>query len=386
MNIAADGPVLPCARHLFDIPDEVAYFNNASLSPTLRSALAAGHAALERRARPWTIGADDWFASAERRRALFADLVGAASDDIALVPASSYGIATAAANLPARRGQRVLVLADEYPSGVYTWRRFVERTGAELVTVRRGPGQQWADAVLEAIDEATAVVSVPQVHWTDGSLVDLARIAPAARRVGAALVVDASQSAGAMPLDVAELRPDFLVAVGYKWLLGPFGLGYLYVRPDHQDGRPLEENWIVREGAEDFAALVDYPESYQPGARRFDVGQRTAFELTPMAIAALEQLSAWTVPAIAVTLRAKTTRITAAARELGLQINEPHGPHMLGIGAPDALRSRLKRTLDDAGVHVGQRGAVLRVSPHLHVSDDDVSRLIGALESGVRSA
>ena len=380
MNPAPVQRMLPVARNLFDIPPDVAYFNVASLAPTLRAGVAAGRQALQRRAQPWRIAAADWFDDAERRRALFAQLIGAPAGSVALVPATSYGMAVAATNLPARPGQRVLVLAEEYPSGIYTWARFARRTGAELHTVHRAPGQGWADAVLAALDERVSVVSVPQVHWTDGALVDLDRIAPPARSVGAKLVVDASQSAGAMPIDVGVLRPDFLVTVGYKWLLGPFGLGYLYVDEAWHDGQPIEENWILREGAEDFARLVDYPDTYQPGARRFDVGARTAFELTPMAIAALEQVHAWGVANIAATLHAVTAPIEARACDHGLATPAARGAHMLGVRVPDQLRSNLLAALSEAGVHVGVRGSALRISPHLHITDDDITHLFATLD------
>ncbi|MFJ3203130.1 aminotransferase class V-fold PLP-dependent enzyme [Streptomyces sp. NPDC086989] len=374
---------LPNARELFDIPDGIAYFNTASLAPTLRTGLAAGEAALHKRAQPWRISGPDWFGGAEERRTRFAELIGATADDIALVPATSYGFAVAAANLGARTGSRVLVLAGEYPSGIYTWWRFAERTGASILTVGREPGQTWTEAVLDALDDSVAVVSVPRVHWTDGALLDLDRIAEATRAAGAALVVDASQSAGAIPIDMATLRPDFLVSVGYKWLLGPFGLGYLYVAPDHQEGRPLEENWILREDAEDFARLVDYRTAYQPGARRFDAGARTAFELTPMALAALEQLSAWTVPRIAVTLAATTARIASAARERGLPVPAPRGPHMLGVTVPDGLQQRVVAALEEANVFVGARGSAIRISPHLHTTGADIEQLLTALDNAL---
>ena len=149
--------------------------------------------------------------------------------------------------------------------------------------MERRDGQRWGEAVVAALDERVAVVAVLATHWTDGGSVDLAAIGARAREAGAALVVDASQAVGAMPLDWPRIRPDYLVTVGYKWLLGPFALGYLHVAEPHRDGVPLEENWISRLGSEDFAALVDYQDRYQPGARRFDVGQRTHFETTPMA-------------------------------------------------------------------------------------------------------
>jgi selenocysteine lyase/cysteine desulfurase len=371
---------LPTQRELFDIPDDVAYFNCASLAPQLRAAGEAAAAALARRARPWLIRGDDWFSGAEERRALFARLAGVDPEGVALVPATSYGLAVAAANLSARPGQRVLVLADDYPSNWYTWQRFAGRTGATVVAVERQDGQGWGEAVLQALDERTVVVAVLAVHWTDGGSVDLAAVGARARQAGAALVVDASQALGAMPLDLAAVRPDYLVTVGYKWLLGPFALGYLYVAEERRDGVPLEENWISRLGSEDFAALVDYQDRYQPGARRFDVGQRTHFETTPMAVAALRQLLDWEVPRIAATLGRLTDRIQRRVEAIGLPLtSSDRVPHMLGIGLPDQARRAVAGALADAGVFAGVRGPSLRVSPHLWTTDQDVERLVGAL-------
>ena len=99
-------------------------------------------------------------------------------------------------------------------------------------------------------------------------------VAARCREVGSALVIDVSQSLGALPFELAAIRPDFLACAGYKWLLGPYSLSYLYVAPRWQDGQPIEHNWIARIGSEDFAGLVDYQDGYQSGARRFDVGER----------------------------------------------------------------------------------------------------------------
>ena len=375
---------LPVQRELFDIPDDVAYFNCASLAPQLRSAREAAEAAWRRRARPWLIRADDWFTETDERRALFARLAGVDADGVALVPATSYGLAVAAANLTAAPGQRVLVLADDYPSNFYTWRRFARRTSATVAAVDRTGGQSWAEALLDALDERTAVVAVLAVHWTDGALVDLDAVAARARAVGAALVVDASQALGAMPLDLSSVRPDFLVAVGYKWLLGPFALGYLYVAPEHRDGVPLEENWISRLGSEDFSRLVDYQDRYQPGARRFDVGQRTHFETTPMAIAALRQLLDWEVPRVAVTLRRTTDRIEEQVGALGLALTSPdRGPHLLGIRLPAPARRRVAAALARANVFAAVRGSSLRVSPNLWTTEEDVGRLVAALAAAL---
>jgi selenocysteine lyase/cysteine desulfurase len=368
-------------RAAFNVPEDVAYFNTANLSPQLHSVRSAGEMALERRGRPWTISAEDWFTDSERLRSLFAGLVGAGPEGIALVPATSYGFAIAAANLPLNPQQRVLVLGEEYPSGIYTWRAATRRAGAEVLTVTREPGQTWADAVLTALDERVGIVSVPNVHWTDGALVDLGPIAARTHELGARLVIDGSQSVGAMPLDVGELQPDFLVTVGYKWLLGPLSLGYLYVAEEHREGEPIEENWILRSGSEDFARLVDYRDEYQPGARRFDVGARTKFELTPMAIAALGQISEWEVPRIAAALADRTSEIARRAAGLGLDPvpDDQRGPHLLGVRLPEGAGEGAVSALAELNCFVALRASSLRISPHLHANDDDVERLFEGL-------
>lgn len=373
-------------RAAFNVPADVAYFNTASLAPQLEVVRAAGEAALESRGRPWAIAPSDWFSDVERLRTLFAGILGAEAAGVALVPATSYGFAVAARNLPLRAGQRVLVLAEEYPSGIYTWRAAARRSGAEVLTVAREPEQGWTAAVLAALDERVAIVSVPNIHWTDGALLDLVAIARRAREVGARLVIDGSQSVGAMPLDVRQLRPDFLVTVGYKWLLGPFSVSYLYVADEHREGEPLEENWINRAGSEDFAALVDYRDQYLPGARRFDSGQRTKFELVPMAIAALEQIIEWQIPRIAPTLATRTAEVARRASALGLEVTageEERGPHMLGIRLPQSARARVASTLAEANCFAAMRGTSLRISPHLHVTDQDVERLSGGLANAI---
>lgn len=375
-------------RYLFEIPDDIAYFNLASQAPQLRAVRAAGEDALAARAAPWHIGAQDWFDGVEQLRALFAEVIAGDPNGVALIPATSYGLAVAAQNTTARPGGRVLLIADEYPSTVYTWRAFASRHDAEIVTVVHEDGESWTDAVLGALDEQVQVVSLPNVRWTDGALIDLERVGARAREVGAMFAVDLTQSLGAMPFDVTAVRPDFLVATGYKWLLGPFSLTYLWVAPQHRSGTPLEHNWINRADSQDFAGLTDYRDDFQPGARRFDVGQRTNFTLTPMAIAALTQVLDWEVPRVAETLQTATDRIEQWAREHGLQplAARDRGPHMLEVGIPAEAMARVPQRLAENNVFVGVRGTTgLRISPHLYTTDDDLQRLfdalIGALEA-----
>jgi selenocysteine lyase/cysteine desulfurase len=374
--------MIPCQRDLFDLPDDVAYLNCAYMSPLLQRAVRLGAEGLARKARPWTISAGDFFTDSERARALFAELLGATADDIALVPAASYGIAIAAANLPLGEGQRILLLAEQFPSNVYSWRELARQKGGEVVTVARPQDGDWSAAILARLDERVAITALPHCHWTDGGLIDLVSVAARCREVGSALVIDASQSLGALPLELAAIRPDFLACAGYKWLLGPYSLSYLYTAPRWQDGQPIEHNWIARTGSEDFAGLVDYQDDYQPGARRFDVGERANFALVPAGIAGLEQLLRWGQPAIIETLAARTADIVRRASALGLSTlpAQLRAGHFLGLRFPGGAPAGLPERLAKERVHVSLRGDSLRVAPHLYNNDADVERLFGVLE------
>ena len=374
--------MIPCQRHLFDIPDDVAYLNCAYMSPLMHSVREAGRAGLDRKVRPWTLSSEEFFSESEQVRALFAGLIGARADDIAIVPSASYGIAVAARNLPVEAGGRLVILAEQFPSNVYAWRALAAERGAALVTVARPDDGDWTGAVLAAIDERTCVAALPHSHWIDGALVDLAAVGARCREVGAALVVDATQSLGALAFDVSAVKPDFLVAATYKWLLGPYSLGFLYAAPAHQAGRPLEHNWIVREGAEDFAGLIDYRDAFQPGARRYDMGERSNFVLLPMAAAALRQLHDWGVGEIASSLRALTRRIAQRTAALGAQTlpEERRAGHYLGLRFAGGMPANLTDALAREQVYVSVRGDSMRVTPHLYNSEADIDRLVSVLE------
>jgi selenocysteine lyase/cysteine desulfurase len=376
------GMKLRSKRDLFEIPEDIVYLNCAYMSPQLRPAREVGEKAVSRKSRPWEITPDDFFEDAEEIRALFARLVGGDADGVAIIPSVSYGISVAAANVPVREGEKIVILEDQFPSNVYAWGGLAEQSGASLVTLPRPEDLDWTRALLEEIDTDTAVVAVPNCHWTDGSLVDLASVGESVREAGAALVVDAIQSLGAHPFDVSEVRPDFLVAASYKWLLGPYGVGYMYVGEEYREGKPIEHNWINRRGSQDFSGLVDYQDAFQPGARRYDVGERSNFALLPMAAEALRQLIDWGVENVSETIGTLTDLVEERAGALGIVTipKERRARHMIGLmlgpDAPDDLATRLTTH----NVYVSVRGPSVRVSPHLYNTESDVYRLFDVLE------
>jgi selenocysteine lyase/cysteine desulfurase len=373
--------ILPCQKDLFDLPEGVTYLNCAYLSPLLDSVHEAGLRGLARKRHPWTIRRADFYDDVEAARAGFAALIGAQADDIAIVPATSYGVAVAAANLPLGRGQNVVVLADQHASNVLGWRSLAERHEASLRTVPRPADGDWTAAVLGALDRATAVAALPNVHWTDGGRLDLVEIGRRCRELGAALVVDGTQSVGAMPFDVGEVRPDFLVCSAYKWLLCPYTLAFLYAAPHRQGGRPLEEHGFNRAGAERAEGRTAYTIAFQHGARRYDMGERSNFINLPMAIVALRQLRAWGVPNIADTVAPLIEETAEAAASLGLHVppKAHRAPHMIGIRPPGGFEPRLAEALAAEGIHVSMRGDAMRVSPHLYNTEADIERLFAAL-------
>ncbi len=380
--------IIPSQRHLFDMPQDVAYLNCAYMSPLMNDVVAAGDAGIRLKATPWSLTLDDFFTEVVNLRERFSRLINANSIDIAIIPSVSYGIATAAKNLPLQSGQEVLVLEDQFPSNMYSWKKLASQKEASINMIRRADAASgngpvdWTSAILENITDKTAIVALPHCHWTDGAKIDLEKVAGKIRGHGGKLVLDITQSGGAMPIDVESIQPDFLVCACYKWLLGPYSLGFLYVAPRWQQGEPLEETWLARRGSEDFRRLVDYQDAYQPGAVRFDMGERSQFHLAPMANHALQCLLDWGVENIAATLKQKTDAIAEKARSLGLTVLPDHlrGGHYLGLTVPGGVPDTLAPTLAEERIFVSVRGDSIRVTPHLYNTQDDADRLISALE------
>jgi selenocysteine lyase/cysteine desulfurase len=373
--------MLPCQRHLFDIPDDVTYLNCAYMSPLMKPAVEAGNAGLARKMHPWELTADKFFTGSDDFRAAAAQLLDAPADCVAIVPSASYGMATAARNLPVRQGQAILVLDEQFPSNYYPWQRLAERSGASLKIVPWPGDEDWTAAVLAALTPEVAIAALPHVQWTSGGRLDLVRIGQAGRQIGAALALDLTQSLGALPFSVRDVQPDFAVAANYKWLIGPYTTGLLYVAPKWHGGLPLEENWIQRANARDFTSLILYTPDYDQGARRFDMGERSNFALLPAAIRAMQQLSEWKVSAISETVGALNRQIAEGAAEAGFSSppESLRAPHYLCLRKKEGIPCELTGALAREKIFVSVRGSSVRVTPHVYNSATDSERFVACL-------
>ncbi len=381
--------MLSCQRDRFSIPEGEHYLNGAYFAPLLRTAEEAAVRRLGELRLP-RIGPEAFFEESDRVRELFARLIG--SDEprrVAILPAVSYGIAVTARNVEAMPGGNLVLTGEQFPSNVYAWLRLAERERLRVRRVARpvasdAGGDAWTARILEAIDADTAVVALPHVHWTDGTRFGLPRIARRSREVGAALIVDGSQSVGALPFDVSEVRPDAVICAGYKWLLGPYSLCVGWFGPRFDDGEPLEETWIARRGSDDFRGLVEVEEEYLPGAIRYDVGERSNFLLLPMLIAGLEAVLEWRPERIQAYCRDLLADLIARARERGA-LPEPgrqpdRAEHILGLPLPPGSDPRrMGERLAHRRVHASLRGYALRISANAYNRPGDVDALAEAL-------
>lgn len=372
---------LPVQTSFFDIPDDITYLNMSAMSPNMKTVTKAGHEEVDRKRHPWQYTQEHWFTGVEALRDQAAHLMETSSDNIALIPSVSYGLAVAARNLPLKAVQNIVILDSQFPSNVYVWRELTKAIGLKIVTVKAEEGENWTEAILKHIDAFTGLVSVPVCHWTDGAYIDLEAIADKSRDVGAALVVDASQSLGAYPIDIERIKPDFLVSVGYKWLLGPYGLGYMYADPKyHEEGQPIEYNWLMRKGSEEFSKLTDYQDEYKSGARRFDFGENSSFIHVAMARQALGQISEWQISRIQGTLRILTDQLAGWASAHNLKVPSVRVGHMIGIQLPHQTMEKAKQRLAEENIYVSYRKDRIRVSPYLYSSEKDMDKLTRVLE------
>ena len=401
-------------RSLFDLPASPIYISGASRSPMPRKVLHTGIRAMRRKvSSPWSIAASEHRHVDERLRKAWAQLLNATPDHFSFAPSCSYAISVVA-NILVRSGtikreDSILVLNDQMSSSVYPWQQVVHDTGARLKVVRLSDGEggsnndDWTQAVLNATSATVKVVCVPNVHWCDGSLLDLKKIGEKCRACGAVLVVDATQSLGALPLDVGQVRPDFVAASSHKWLMGPYGVCLLYSdarwhgiqMTNKQDGQtagvsnlwPLEHHEHNRFNPTDIDCLpllsdhntgfIGYEPRFKQGARAYDSGGRPNPILMPMVCTAVEMVLRWGPDQVHNMLRVHTDQIAAMATRLGLRIPSRRAAHICGVDrcGDETWADRCSTFLASKGIIVASRFGKLRVAPHVYNTSNEIQQL-----------
>ena len=382
--------MLSCKYSKFSVPKNVTYLNCAYMSPLLKTVEKAGLRGVRLKRNPVDIPPQDFFTTTRLVRNEFATLINSSdANRIAIIPSASYGLANVSRNLRIQRGQHVLVAAEQFPSNYYPWETVCAENGAKVKVVSpenssRDRGKDWNNKILECINTETRAVALAHVHWADGTMFNLAAIRKRTDEVGALLIVDGTQSVGALPFDVAKIKPDALVCAAYKWLLGPYSIGFAYYGDYFNDGKPIEENWINRLDSENFSGLVNYESGYQPGALRYSVGEHSNFILVPMALKALQQLNRWGIKNIQEYCHSITEPGIAKLREAGFIIEDLpfRSSHLFGIRHsgnfdPMTIRDKLNRHK----VYVSIRGNAIRVSPNVYNNASDVDKLVKILSS-----
>ncbi|OJJ20794.1 aminotransferase class V [marine bacterium AO1-C] len=386
--------MLTCQKELFSLPEEVTYLNNAYMAPSLKSVSEAGLQGIHQKNTPYVISPQDFFAPTETLREDYAHIINATNpQQIVTVPSISYGIANAAQNIDFQAGDEILLIDEQFPSNYYIWERLAREQQLTIKTITppttlENRGQLWNESILEAINAKTKVVSMGQVHWADGTKFDLMRIRQKTRMVDALLILDGTQSVGALPFDVQVIQPDALICAAYKWLMGPYSIGLAYYGEYFNQGKPIEESWMNRYNSEDFANLVNYQDAYQPGALRYEVGEHSNFILIPMLSAAIRQINEWGVENIQEYCRRLTTPFIEQLQKLGCWVEDEayRGAHLFGVRLPEGVDvTEVKNTFAQEKIYVSVRGNAVRIATHLYNDEKDWQKLLNCFEQVLTS-
>ncbi len=361
---------------------QTTWLDHASIGPLPERTRLALAATTERRARPFELKGEDQFGGLARGRELIGRLINAAPTEIALATNTTYGLSIAARALPLSAGDIVLVSDKEFPANVYPWLRLQDRgVTAELVPVTP---EGWPDEarLLERLqDPRVRCLTVSLTQFANGYTVDLARFSAETRARGQWLVVDAIQALGQIPFDVRAIPVDILACGAQKWLLSPWGTGFLYVRRE-LIGRldPAIASWMAFEGTDDFTRLTQYQTALRADARRFELVTLPFQDFVGMN-SSLALLLSLGIPRIQAHLQALQAPLLAWADRRGVAVISPRGEKGSGITclAPPGLE-RAHQALREARIFCSLREGGIRLSPHWYNTVEEMERVTAVLD------
>jgi selenocysteine lyase/cysteine desulfurase len=365
----------------------VAYLNAALQGPMPLAAAREAQAALEWKKRPDRLTDTAYFDLPDRIREKIARIITARPDEIAVTSGASAGLASVAAGIDWKPGDEVLVGRGEFPAHFSTWLRY-EEAGKLRVRVVEPRGRFiTADDYVAATGPHTRVVSASFVRFDNGARLDSACVGEACRKVGAALVLDITQCAGSMPMNIRELGATMAVCSGYKWLLGPYGAGFFWIASEWIERLPLGAVYFMAlEGARDFHAMPSEKFRPMPGARRWDSPETANFTNLAAFESSLDLVLRIGLDSIArhvdalvgqIIERLPSDRCVLASPEERLK----RGPYVCVSARKREETTALYERVRAAHIHVSLRDNALRISPYLYNTPEQISRLIEVLSA-----
>jgi selenocysteine lyase/cysteine desulfurase len=367
----------------FPWAEGVVYLNHASTGPIPARTQRAIDQVEHRRREPFRLSDTHHVEVMSAARTAVARLIGAEPGEIALTPNTSYGINMAAQTLPLRPGDEVLVPDGEFPANVYPWLLLRQRGITVELIPRTAAGWPDEGRLLERLaGPRVRAVAVSWVQFSNGYRVDLDRLAAACRERDVWLVLDAIQGIGQLPLDVRATQVDLIACGGQKWLLSPWGSGFLYVRRDRIEQLvPKFAGWLAFRGGEDLSRLTDYDATFLPDARRFELVTLPYQDLAGLT-ASVGLITEAGPERIAAHLRVlRAPLLAAAARgtlEITSPVNEPYDSAIWRVRTRDVAGDY--RRLRTANVACSVREGALRLAPHFYNTVEEVERVMSLLE------
>jgi selenocysteine lyase/cysteine desulfurase len=359
------------------------FLNHASTGPLPQRAVDALQEATALRAEPWRFTQDMQFGSLAKARAGCARLIGADPREIALMVNTSYGLNLAARALPFEAGDIVITSDREYPSNVYPWMELEAARGVKLERIPCAGVLPDEEAILAALDRPRVRgVVLSWVSFATGYRIDVERIGKACRERGIWFILDAIQGVGAAPLDVRSVNVDIVACGGQKWLLSPWGTGFVWLRPDLvQSLHPVDVSWMATQCSDDFTRLTDYDFTYRDDARRFEVITLPYQDFVGLN-SSLDLFLEVGLPEVYARIERLTGQIVewALGRSDVRLVTPPDRERRAGIVAvaprdPAAASDRLT----DAGVIHSLREGAIRLSPHFYNAEDEIDNALALL-------
>jgi cysteine desulfurase / selenocysteine lyase len=363
----------------------VAYLDCATQGAFPLAAATAARTALEWKKRPDQLPAGIYFDLPNRVREKIAAVVGADAPDIALTTGATSGMTSVAAGMDFKPGDEVIVAKGEFPAHFSTWVPY-QRAGRMSLKIIAPRGRFiTADDYIENLGPKTRLVSASFVRFDNGARLDVKRVAKACHERGIAFLLDLSQAAGAVPINLKESGADFAVSSGYKWMLGPYGTGFFWVNPAATTRLELGPvYWMAIEGAHNFSGLPINDLKVSAGARRWDAAETGSFSNLAALDASLDFVLKVGVEQIANELHSLVGEIIERLpRDRCVLVSpanvEERGPYVCIAARKAEETAALHKRLMDSEVRVALRENAIRISPYLYNTPDHVTRLIKGL-------